>query len=672
MEKSPYAVEEIQKNNRKNIFVFLIVFTALETIYFFSVNVLKVIILSDFLVLLLGLFLFCDYLILVAYIFFSKKYMSIFEFIVPLYVLLSRIPLIIIAERPINAIIMFFSVFIFLSISIVSKYKVSAAGLISYVIIIISTKIFMEKNFEFSSLIFMLMIWIVFFSLWNYRFYNKTYNELVLFEKEKKTREKLQNEIVINKHNKNLIFMEKEKFKATLLSVGDGVISTNNYGNITIMNQIAEKLTGWTQKDAFDKPLENIFKIINENSESIFENPAKKVLETGEIIQLTNNVKLISKNGQEIFIEISAAPIKDSNRKMTGVVIVFRDCTDKKEKQKQIEYLSFHDHLTGLYNRRYIEDAVRRLDTERNLPFAVMVLDVNGLKLTNDAFGHEMGDQLLKTVADIMKKVCRADDIIGRIGGDEFCILLPKTDEKQAEKIKQRIINTASNTKLGSVIVSAAVGYAVKTNRDEDIAQIRMNADNYMYKNKLMYGKNMRSDTIETVIRSINNKYDQEQIHTERVSQYCELIAKAMGLSEKEVYDVKTAGILHDVGKIMVPAELLKKQGKLTDEEFEVIKRHPETGYQILRSVDEYSALAKSVLHHHERWDGKGYPEGLEEEKIPLISRIIFVADAYEAMTAERPYQKAKSKEEAIKELEQCAGTQFDPYIVKVFVSIMR
>ena len=475
-------------------------------------------------------------------------------------------------------------------------------------------------------------------------------------------------DITEKKEMEQNLIKEKEQFKTTLLSVGDGVISTDKQGNIIVMNPIAEKLTDWTLEESFGKPLEEVFNIVHELTRETCANPAKKVLDTGEIILLANHTMLISKKGCETPIEDSAAPIKNSHGQTTGVVIVFRDFSEKKEKQQQIEYLSFHDHLTGLYNRRYMEDAIKRLDTGRNLPFTIMVLDVNGLKLTNDAFGHKMGDQLLKNVAKILKKVCRADDVIGRMGGDEFYILLPHTDEIQAEDIKQRIITAASIVKLDSVIVSLAVGYSVKSSKDENIENIKMNADNHMYRDKLKFGKTMRSQTIETVLGNINFKYVQEQIHTERVSQYCEAMASAMNLCEKEINDIEIAGELHDIGKIMVPSELLNKPGMLTAEEFEIIKRHPETGYQILKSVDEYVALAEAVLYHHERWDGTGYPEGLKWEEIPLQARIISVADAYEAMTAKRPFQKSKTKEEAIAELKKCAGTQLDPEIVEVFV----
>ncbi len=465
-----------------------------------------------------------------------------------------------------------------------------------------------------------------------------------------------------------MIYNEKEQFKTTLLSVGDGVISTDHHGRIQVMNPIAEALTGWTQAEAFGRPFAEVFHIINEYTREVCENPVERVLEIGEIIELANHTILVAKDGREIAIEDSAAPIRSSSGFITGVVIVFRDFTEKKEKINEIEYLSFHDHLTGLYNRRYIEDALARMDTARSMPFSVVTIDVNGLKLTNDAFGHKMGDRLLKTVAGLLRRVCREEDVIGRIGGDEFIILLPKTSELEAGRIKKRIMEAAAKVKLESVIVSVAVGYASKCEAGQDMSDVMTLADNNMYKEKLKYGKLMRSQTIEMVLKNINLKYDQEQIHTERVSQYCEAIAREMGLSEKDVQEIKTAGVLHDIGKIMISPELLNKPGRLTEEEFEIIKRHPETSYQILKSADEYASVAEAVLYHHERVDGKGYPEGLAGEQIPLYARIISVADAFEAMTAKRSYHKPKTKEEAVVELQRCAGTQFDAGIVAVFV----
>lgn len=476
--------------------------------------------------------------------------------------------------------------------------------------------------------------------------------------------EKVSMEMIINN--------EKERYRTTLLSVGDGVISTDSGGDITVMNPVAEKLTGWSQREAKNKPLDEVFKIIDEDTGKPRKNPVKGVLtQGGKSEKINSPILLVSKKGDETPVELNIAPIKSNSGDTTGAVIVFRDFTDFRERQKQIEYLSFRDPLTGLYNRRYMEDTIKKMDIRKNLPLTLMVLDVNGLKLTNDAFGHISGDLLLKTVADLLTKTCRADDVIARMGGDEFLILLPRTDEIKAERIKHRIKKASANARLDSIVVSMAIGYCVKTEMREDIEKILVNADNQMYKEKLKFGKTMRNQTIETVLRNINYKYDNEQIHTERVSQYCEAIATALNLSKKEINDIKIAGSLHDIGKIMVPPELLNKPGKLTPEEYEIIKRHPETGYQILKSVDEYAPLAEYLLYHHERWDGSGYPAGLKNNDIPLESRIIAVADAYEAMTARRPYQKTRTTEEAKMELKKYAGTQFDPDIVKVFLQLI-
>ncbi|MBF7097309.1 PAS domain-containing protein [Alkalibacter mobilis] len=474
------------------------------------------------------------------------------------------------------------------------------------------------------------------------------------------------------KEMEQLILEEKELFKTTLLSVGDGVISTDKNGNIKVMNPIAEKLTGWSQNQAYGKPLDLVLDIINENTRKICENPAQKVLETGNIIEMANHTILISKDKKEIPIEDSAAPIKDKDGNITGVVIVFRDFTDKREKIKEIEFLSFHDHLTGLFNRRYIENIIPQLDKKENFPLTYMVVDVNGLKLTNDAYGHQMGDNLLKLVSNILKRTFDDSAVIGRMGGDEFCVILPGVNETGATYLKRRINAEASCAKLDSLIVSLATGFATKNVEDEKFENIMLLADNNMYKDKMKFGKTMRSRTIETVLRNINFKYDQEQIHTERVSQYCEAIAIAMDFRADEVADIKTAGVLHDIGKIMVPPELLNKSERLTEEEFEIIKRHPEIGYQILKSVDEYATLAEVVLYHHERWDGSGYPEGLKGEEIPLFSRIISVADAFEAMTAKRSYQATKTVEAALDELSKNSGSQFDSFVVDTFLKIIR
>ncbi len=466
----------------------------------------------------------------------------------------------------------------------------------------------------------------------------------------------------------DLLFLEKNRFQTTLHSIGDGVIATDEEGKITLMNPVAENLTGYTEKEAVGKPLENVFKVFHEKTRKPWEDIASRVLASGEVVRLGNSMILLSRKGKETPIEDSAAPIRNARGDVTGVVVVCSDVTERKKRLCEIEYLSSHDYLTGLFNRRSLEEKMAALDTEENLPLGLVVVDVNGLKLTNDAFGHKMGDTLLQITGEILQKAAASGEVVARMGGDEFIILLPRGGPRRAEEAMEHIRKEASQIVLGSVIFSLAMGYAVKRREEQELGETLVEAENAMYKDKLKYGKIMRSQTVERVLSHINIRYDREQIHTERVAEYCEALARALGYEESQVEMIKTAAVLHDIGKIMVPLELLNKEEPLSKEEFDIIKRHPQTGYEILKSVEEYAGLAEYVLYHHERFDGKGYPEGLQGEEIPLVARIICVADAYEAMTASRPYQKARSREEAMAELERCAGTQFDPHLVLVFL----
>ncbi len=472
---------------------------------------------------------------------------------------------------------------------------------------------------------------------------------------------------------KNLIekslIREKEQFKTTLLSVGDGVISTDTNGNVLVMNRVSENLTGWTQEEAFGKPLEEIFYIMNEHTLERCENPVYKVLASEDIInELANHTILVSKKGIKIPIEDSAAPIKDENRNITGAVLVFRDFTDKKQRQDEIEYLSFNDQLTGLYNRRYYEQEIARLDDEKYYPLTLIMADVNGLKLTNDAFGHMRGDLLLQKVSGILKRECRENDIAARIGGDEFVMLLPKTDAKNAEVVINRINTAMKKENIDNIIISISMGHAVKQETSEHIEEVFMKAEDDMYRHKLSESTSMRSKTIDLIMNTLFEKSNREMFHSNRVGSICEAIAENMSFTKDEINEVKLAGLMHDIGKIGISETVLNDSNKLNSEEWLEIKRHSEIGYRILGSVNEFSQIANYVLEHHEKWDGTGYPKGLKGDEISLQARIIAVADAYDAMISDRAYRKALSEDEAIAEIKKCSGTQFDPKVVKVLI----
>jgi diguanylate cyclase (GGDEF)-like protein/PAS domain S-box-containing protein len=479
-------------------------------------------------------------------------------------------------------------------------------------------------------------------------------------------------DITEEKRMNGLIEKDRALFKTTLHSLGDAVISSDLNGNVELMNAVAEVITGWTLEEAKGKPFCDVFNIINEFSKIVVPCPVQYVLETGEPIELEHNTLLINKNGEEIAIEDSAAPIMNDNGDILGAVVVFRDYTEKKERIGRITYLSYHDQLTGLYNRRFFEEEITRLDKKDILPVALLMIDVNGLKLTNDAFGHIMGDQLLVKVAEVLKNTCRKDDAISRIGGDEFVILLPNTKKDVSEKLVKRIYAEIEKCTLNGIIISVSIGWETKESHHVSMSEIFRKAEEHMYRKKLTESQSMRNSTIKVILKTLNESNKREKIHSEQVSKLVVKIGRALAFNNEDLKELEIAGLMHDIGKIAVNNIILNKKGALTDQEYEEIKKHPEIGYHILKSVDEYSELAEYALSHHERWDGKGYPRGLKGEEIPLFARIITVADSFEAMTADRPYRKGISQEEALKELERCSGTQFDPHIVEVFVKAMR
>src|SRR5665647_729998 len=280
------------------------------------------------------------------------------------------------------------------------------------------------------------------------------------------------------------------------------------------------------------------------------------------------------KTGQENFVHIIAKLLVDEKGNASKVIGTIQDITESKKKEEEILYLSYHDQLTGFYNRRFYEEELKRLDTERNLPMSIAMGDVNGLKLVNDSFGLAMGDALLKKAAEVIKRGCRADDIIARLGGDEFIIILPKTDAFKTEQIIKRIKDISLKEKVGNNDISISFGYATKSNEEENIQEIFKYAEDLMYQHKRSESSGIRNKTIDVVMNTLYKKSDREQLHSIKVSKICEAIATKMDFSENDVYQIKIAGLMHDIGKIEIDEKIINKPEKLSKDEREKMQRH--------------------------------------------------------------------------------------------------
>lgn len=444
------------------------------------------------------------------------------------------------------------------------------------------------------------------------------------------------------KNLEKMLEREKNLLQTTIQSIADGVISTGENSKIEIMNLAAENLTGWDKTLAKGKNIEEVFYLIEEKTNEHLKDFLKPVFENKKSIKIENHKILIKKDKTKIPIENSLAPIKDENGNVLGAVVIFRDFSEKKQKEEEILYLSYHDVLTGLYNRRFFIQEMKRLDTKRNLPFSLVLIDVNGLKLTNDAFGHIVGDELLKKVSNVLKKESRSDDIVSRIGGDEFVILLPKTSYEDTKIIINRIYDSISKETLENIIISVSIGCATKTLENQEIQEVFRIAEESMYERKIVETQEMRKETLRSIIRSLNKKYINYKRHSQNVADISCKIGEHLNLKNDELKQLRISALMHDIGKIAVDENSLEK--------------HVEIGYQILKSIDDYSKLAEYILHHHEAWDSTGYPKQLKGDKIPLYSRIIAISDFFEK----------NGLEKTIKE----KGKKLDPNLVDIIEKI--
>lgn len=348
-----------------------------------------------------------------------------------------------------------------------------------------------------------------------------------------------------------------------------------------------------------------------------------------------------------------------------------RNAMELYNRTEEILHLSNTDALTGLFNRKHFQEILKSDHFEEVFPSAIIMGDINGLKVVNDAYGSDAGDDYLKVLAEIIREVC-GDTMACRWGGDEFAIAFERADKDSILEYMAQIKNRFEVDDRNHLKLTVALGCDLQVYETQEMMKVLTNAEDIMFRDKVLDSGSVRSKTVSTILNTLLVKNKREEAHSRRVGRLCEAMGNAMGLSMNGVRDIKVIGLVHDIGKTAIDESILNKEARLTDEEWLEMRRHPEIGYRILGASNELREYAEAIYCHHEKYDGSGYPRGIVGEDIPLYSRILTIVDSYDAMTGERTYKKVLSKDEAIAELKKCSGTQFDPNLVPIFIDVIN
>ena len=470
---------------------------------------------------------------------------------------------------------------------------------------------------------------------------------------------------------------ESERSKSVLLSNLPGMAYRCNNDHSWTMQFVSSgcfELTGFLPDEFINNRIIAFNDIIcPEYQQPIWEESQKHLI-AHEGMQY--EYEILTASGERKWVLDINQGIADESGKIVALEGIIVDITKSKLQFLQIQYLSNHDQLTGLHNRLYYDNAKKHLDKEPSLPLSLIFIDINGLKLINDAFGYDAGDRMIQTTAALVKANILPHEIVARIGGDEFGLLLPNTDKitcaKRIYSLKEAFDNYNAILQDKTMIINISIGGGTKTTIDEDLLHVARDAEANLAQHKLLDQKSHHNAVLSSMMATLFARSFETEEHAKRIGDLCATVGTRLNLSHDDIDRLRLFAYLHDIGKIGISDQILNKPGPLNEEELVVMRTHPEIGYRIAMSSPEFASIADLILTHHERWDGKGYPNHLSGEKIPILARILAVADAYDAMTEDRVYRKALSPKAAMDEIRKNAGTQFDPRIAQVFLEIVE
>ncbi len=468
---------------------------------------------------------------------------------------------------------------------------------------------------------------------------------------------------------KEALGREKSFFYTLMDNITESIFFKDLESRVVRINKACARKYGVdTPEEAVGKTDFDFFS--EEHAKQAFEDE-QKIIKTGKpILNFEEKETFIDRSDR--WASTSKFPWYDEKGNIIGTFGITGDITEKKKAEEEIKYLSFHDTLTGLYNRAYFEEELKRLDTKRQLPLTIVMGDVNGLKVINDAYGHLKGDIFLKKIADILKESFRKEDIISRWGGDEFIMILPKTTSKDASIIMKRIKKLCKERSVKDMPLSISIGASTKNKPSEKINYTIKEAEDRMYKNKITDSRS----TNEIIINSLRDNLKKADYSTEELSiklkEYALAVGEKLKLSNLKLEELKLLLDVYNIGKLALADEIMSKPGRLSREEWEIVKKLPEIGYRIAESSKILKPISGAILSHYEWYNGSGYPRGIKGEEIPVISRIAFLINSYEAMSKDRPYRKKMTGEQIKEEVKRYCGIQFDPKIVSIFLGLLE